>query len=526
MQVEAFLEQTADRLPDKVALICQGARFTYRQIAAQSRRLAITLRARGLRRGDRVAIFLDSSVEAVVAVFGALMADAVFVMIHAATKPDKLAFLLNDCRAAALIAHGRFGHLGAQAAALPPTLRQVIWVGAGAAPSGASSTLAMRWEEAIAPSLEGAAFTKEAIDIDLATIIYTSGSTGFPKGVMMTHLSVVTAATSITQYLENVEDDIILNSLPLSFDYGLYQVLMAFKVGATLVLEKSFTYPQLILERLGSEHVTGFPLVPTMLAMLIKTQNFSGAHFPHLRYFTNTAAALPPAHIAGLRERFPGTRIYSMYGLTECKRVAYLPPDQIDRRPTSVGKAIPNTEVYIVNAAGGRARVGEIGELVVRGAHVMCGYWERPEETARALRSGPLPGERVLHTGDLFKMDDEGFLYFVGRKDDIIKTRGEKVSPKEVEAVLYRMPEVLEAAVLGVPDAVLGEAIRAVIVPVAGATLTAQTVLRHCAQHLEDFMVPKSVEFRTALPKTTTGKIARREIQTGERALSLLESAP
>jgi len=300
---------------------------------------------------------------------------------------------------------------------------------------------------------------------------------------------------------------------------------MAFKIGATVVLEKAFTYPQLILQSLDRERVTGFPLVPTMLAMLVKIPHFSGAHFPHLRYFTNAAAAMPPAHIATLRERFPVARLYSMYGLTECKRVCYLPPDQIDRRPTSVGRAIPNTEAYVVNAAGERAGVGEVGELVVRGAHVMRGYWERPEETEQALRLGPLSGERLLHTGDLFKTDDEGFLYFVARQDDIIKTRGEKVSPKDVEAVLYRMPEVLEAAVVGVSDDVLGEAIRAVIVPVPGVSLTAQAVLRHCARHLEDFMMPKFVEFRKELPKTATGKILRREIQMEAASPSLLETA-
>jgi len=513
VQVDAFLEQTAQRLPEKVALIAGDARLTYREIETQSARLAATLRARGVCRGDRVAIFLDNCAEAVVAVFGVLKADAVFVMIHPTTKPDKLLFLLNDCRVAALITYARLDTQAVQTQA--PSLRQTILVGA----TDAASERQIRWEEAVGPSSQETFFRRAAIDIDLATIIYTSGSTGFPKGVMMTHLNMVTAATSITQYLENVEDDILLNCLPLSFDYGLYQVLMTFKIGATLVLERSFTYPQLLLQQLDRERVTGFPLVPTMLAMLVKMPHFSSAHLPHLRYFTNTAAALPPAHIATLRERFPDARIYSMYGLTECKRVCYLPPDQIDLRPTSVGIAIPNTEAYVVNAAGERADVGEVGELVVRGAHVMRGYWERPEETARALRPAPLPGgtgERVLHTGDLFKTDDAGFLYFVGRRDDIIKTRGEKVSPREVEAALHRMPEVLEAAVFGVPDDLLGEAIRAVIVPVPGVSLTAQAVLRHCARHLEDFMIPKIVEFRTELPKTATGKIARREIARQE----------
>jgi acyl-CoA synthetase (AMP-forming)/AMP-acid ligase II len=353
---------------------------------------------------------------------------------------------------------------------------------------------------------------KRCIDIDLAALIYTSGSTGNPKGVMMTHLNMVTAARSITQYLENTHDDIILSALPLSFDYGLYQILMGFLAGATVILEPSFAYPQVILERLSLENVTGFPLVPTMAAILLQMKGLSPGRFPRLRYITNTAAALPPSHIERLRGLFPATRIYSMYGLTECKRVSYLPPDQLAIRPSSVGKAIPNTEVYIVDERGGRVGSGTVGELVVRGAHVMKGYWEKPEETDRVLKPGPLPGEKVLYTGDLFRMDGEGYLYFVGRKDDIIKTRGEKVSPKEVEAVLYTLPEVKEAAVVGVEDPILGQAIKAVLVLADGAALSERDVMRHCAARLEDFMVPKSVEFRSSLPKTTTGKISKREL--------------
>jgi acyl-CoA synthetase (AMP-forming)/AMP-acid ligase II len=202
-----------------------------------------------------------------------------------------------------------------------------------------------------------------------------------------------------------------------------------------------------------------------------------------------------------------------MYGLTECKRVSYLPPEELDRRPTSVGIPIPNTEVWIVDEDGRRALPGAIGELVVRGSHVMRGYWEAPEETARALRPGPLPGEQVLYTGDLFRMDDEGFLYFVGRKDDIIKSRGEKVSPREVENVLHALEGISEASVLGVPDEILGEEIIAFVVVSAGAKLTEQDVLAHCAHHLEDYMVPRRVEFCSALPKTPSGKISKAQIR-------------
>jgi long-chain acyl-CoA synthetase len=330
---------------------------------------------------------------------------------------------------------------------------------------------------------------------------------------MMTHQNVIAAATSITTYLENTADDVTLNVLPISFDYGLYQVLMAAKVGAMLILEKSFIFSHAVFETIAAERVTGFPIVPTIAALILQMKDLAPGAYPHLRYITNTAAALPPAHIARLQELFPETLIFSMYGLTECKRCTWLPPAQLKRRPGSVGIAIPGTEAYVVGEGGRRAAPNEVGELVIRGAHVMKGYWEDEAATKRALKPGPFPWERVLHTGDLFRTDEEGFLYFVGRKDDIIKTRGEKVSPKEVENVLYALAGVREAAVVGVPDPVLGSTVKAVLALAPGVALSEQDVIRHCARHLEDFMVPRLVEFRDALPKTDSGKIRRSEVQ-------------
>jgi len=298
--------------------------------------------------------------------------------------------------------------------------------------------------------------------------------------------------------------------LPLAFDYGLYQALMCAKVGATLVLERSFTYPAVVLEKLKSERATGFPLVPTLAAMLLQMKHIAPGMFPHLRYITNTAAALPAAHIRRLRELFPGARLYSMYGVTECKRCTYLPPEQLEVRPESVGIAIPGTEAYVVRENGERAAPGEVGELVIRGAHVMKGYWGDEAATARALRPGPYAWEKVLHTGDLFRADEDGYLYFVSRKDDIIKTRGEKVSPKEVENVIYEIAGVREVAVIGVPDPILGQAVKAIVAADDG--LSERDIIRHCSARLEEFMVPKQVEFRSQLPKSENGKIARKEL--------------
>jgi len=512
VQVEDFVELSARRFPEKTALVCGVQRLSYREIAEHSNRLAHGLIAAGIRRGDRVAVYLDNSVEAVLSVFGILKAGAVFMMVNPTTKVEKLTYVLNNSRARALITQHQKARDIQSWWSHAPHLDTVLIVGnEGATPEGGQRRT-VSWSKLMAEHGRATQTPpRQTIDIDLAALIYTSGSTGNPKGVVLTHLNMVAAATSITTYLENTPDDIILNVLPLSFDYGLYQVLMAFKIGGTVVLERSFTYHHAILEKLMEERVTGFPIVPTISAILLQ-MDLTKYRFPSLRYITNTGATLPTQHIAKLRQLFPHTRVYSMFGLTECKRVSYLPPEQVDARPTSVGKAMPNVEAYIVNEQGQRLPPGEVGELVVRGSNVMKGYWELPEETARMLRPGPVPEERVLHTGDLFRMDEEGYLYWVGRKDDIIKSRGEKISPKEVENVLYGLEGVAMAAVIGVPDEVLGQAIKAFVTLQEGSRLTEKDVLRHCTRHLEEFMVPKLVEIRENMPRTPTGKIDKREL--------------
>jgi amino acid adenylation domain-containing protein len=512
MQVESFLELSARRLPDKTALICGERRLAYRELDEMANRLAHSLMAGGVERGDRVAIQVENSVEAVVSIFAILKAGAVFLVVNPTTKADKLCYILNNCRAKGLLTDGRRFAGGREALADAGCL-STIWLAGGIGKDDAVAGKRLVDLDAVLRDngLPVEAPPKRCIDIDLAALIYTSGSTGRPKGVMLTHLNIVSAATSIITYLENRTEDIILSVLPLSFDYGLYQVLMAFKFGGTVVLERSFTYPYKVLDLMRREKVTGFPIVPTMAAVLLQ-MDFSAFPSPALRYLTNTAAALPTGHIRRLRDLFGSAKLYSMYGLTECKRVSYLPPEQLDIRPTSIGRGMPNEEVYIVDDEGARVPPQVVGELVVRGANVMKGYWELPEETDKMLKPGPLPGEKVLYTGDLFRSDEDGYLYFVGRKDDIIKTRGEKVSPREVEDVLHTLPEVAEAAVIGVPDAVLGQAIRAVLSLREGARLAENDVLSYCATRLEDFMVPKSVVFVGSLPKTGSGKVSKREI--------------
>jgi len=554
--VQDFLENSASRLPDKIALICEGQRLTYSEIDQMANRLANALIDHGIQRGDRVAIYLPNSIATVVTIFATLKAGGVFVVINSTTKRDKLASILNNCRAKAVVTGGR-NHALLQAItssvqagviasseatpdviarneaipadaiasskAIPDgvaphlmlcVLTEAVSAGGavGSRPSETGSSASDKIEtllfNEIQQSYPADRPRRVNIDLDLACLIYTSGSTGEPKGVMSDHSNVVFAATSITEYLQNIEDDIVIDVLPLSFDYGLYQLLMVFKFGGTLVLERSFAYPAAVLQRMQEERVTGFPGVPTIFSMILQI-DLTLYDLSALRYISNTAAALPSSHIQRLREKFAGVTLFSMYGLTETKRTLYLPPEYLDSKSDSVGIPIPGTEVWVEDEAGRRLPPGEVGELVARGRHVMRGYWEDPLTTAMRFRPGPIPGERLCYTGDLFRMDEDGFLYFVGRKDDIIKTRGEKVAPKEVENVLYRMEGISEAAVVGISDPVLGQAIKAVVV-VRDPNIRPVDILAHCRANLEDFMTPKWVEIVSELPKTPSGKIDKK----------------
>jgi amino acid adenylation domain-containing protein len=509
MRYEQYRADSARRRGDHPALVCAGQRLDYRWLHQAAGCFARALVGRaGIGDGERCVLFLDNRPEVAVGVFGTLAAGAVFSVVNPATKADKLGYVLADCQASVLVTQASLLPAARAAAAGVPSIRCIVVVDA----DGPLQPRELAWPA----FLDGAGAGWPAlagIDLDLAMLVYTSGSTGRPKGVMMTHRNLVHAAGSIGQYLRSSADDVVLSVLPLAFDYGLYQLLMTVRLGATLVLEKSFAFPNKVLPLLASERVTGLPLVPTMAAMILGLRRFDPAWAASVRYLTNTAAALPPAHIARLRALFPHARLYSMYGVTESKRCTWLPPEQLDHRPDSVGIAIPDTQAWVADAEGRPAPPGTVGELVVRGGHVMQGYWNDPEASARVLRPGRYPWERVLHTGDLFRMDAEGYFYFVARKDDIIKSRGEKVSPTEVENVLYALAGIREAAVVGVPDPVQGMALKAIVALAPGTGLDARAIVGHCVAHLEDVMVPRLVEIRDELPKTATGKIRRAALQ-------------
>ena len=508
--LQSLLEQSAARRPEHQALVCAGKRLTYREIDEEANRIASSLAHLGVERGDRVVIYADNTVETVVSIWAALKADAVFVVVNPQTRADKLAYILNDCRATVMISDGHLANVFPEAARKSAHLKALIVAGKYDAAALHDLPRVVSWETARSEG-QPARLATRAIGNDLAAIVYTSGSTGDPKGVMLTHGNMLFASWSISTYLGMVEDEVVINVLPMAFDYGLYQMLLTFRVGGRLVLERSFTFPAQILKRVGEERVTGFPIVPTMSAMMAELKSVKDFDFSSVRYVTNTAAALPVTHITMLRDIFPGARVFSMYGLTECKRCTYLPPEELDRRPTSVGIAIPGTELWIVDENGQKAGPGVVGQLVIRGPSVMKGYWEKPEQTDKRLKPGPIPNEMVLYTGDFCRLDEDGFLYFVSRMDDIIKSRGEKVSPKEVENHIYAIEGVKECAVIGVPDTLLGQAVKAFVVMKEGedGRYTDRDLIKRLSAMMEGFMVPKYVEFVAELPKTTTGKIKK-----------------
>jgi long-chain acyl-CoA synthetase len=491
---------------EQEAIAVDGTRISYGELLGSSLRVADAFQQLGMQRGDRVVVFTDNSLPGILSIFGTLLAGGVFVVVNPQTKADKLAYILNDSEAALLVTEGSIARVAAQAKAEAPLLKATI---CASRPDGVGEMAP--FEELVSGGVPSPR-DGGAIPVDLAALIYTSGSTGLPKGVMMTHQSMLFTAGSVAEYLRLSSEHRILNVLPLAFDYGLYQLLMSVHVRATLVLERSFVYPAQVLKRLEEEQASVFPGVPTVFATLVSMHERNALRFPSVERVTNTAAALPPSFHDRLREIFPNALVFRMYGLTECKRVSYLEPELLGAKPTSVGKAIPGTETMVLDDEKRPVAPGETGVLYVRGPHVMAGYWRQPELTAEMLEEGPTTGERMLCTHDRFTVDEEGFLYFVGRSDDIIKTRGEKVSPVEVENVLYSLDGVREAAVVGVSDKVLGEAIRAYVVVEDGVALTERDVISACRERLESFMVPTQVVFIEELPKTATGKIRKQSL--------------
>ncbi|TQK05245.1 acyl-CoA ligase (AMP-forming) (exosortase A-associated) [Herbaspirillum sp. SJZ107] len=512
--IHDFIFTAARRTPAAQALVHGNLRLDYAALADHVRRAAQVFLGAGLQRGERVAVYLEKRIENVAAMFGASLAGAVFVPVNPLLKPEQVAHILADCNVRVLLTSGeRLAQLAPQLAACPD-LRLVLLTGTpDLAAAGAHTTLALRaWDAALHEAGTDLA-PHRRIDGDVAAILYTSGSTGKPKGVVLSHRNMVTGARSVASYLELVPSDRLLAVLPLSFDYGLSQLTCAFLSGASAVL-LNHLFARDVVDAVAAHGITGLAAVPPLwnqLARLDWPQECT------LRYLTNSGGAMPGATLAVLRAALPHAQVFLMYGLTEAFRSTYLPPAEIDRRPGSMGRAIPNAEIMVVRPDGSPCDTDEPGELVHRGALVSLGYWNDPAKTAERFR--PAPGqdpalpltEIAVWSGDTVRRDGDGYLYYIGRADDLIKVSGYRVSPTELEEALYGLGTVDEAVAFGVPHPELGQAIVLLASAAGPDAPTPELLRRACQRRLPAWMVPSHVEVRSEpFPRNPNGKIDRK----------------
>jgi acyl-CoA ligase (AMP-forming) (exosortase A-associated) len=513
IQLHDLVAAAAIRRGDSPALTYRDSTLSYGQLWRQVAGVAAGLRRVGLRRRERVAVYLDKRIEAVTAMFGASAAGGVFVPINPLLRPRQVGYILADCDVRILVTTPERFDLLRDDLDECKSVQLVVLLGSAAVPRTAHYDL-VTWDELTAGT-EPAATTEPAggIDLDMAAIFYTSGSTGKPKGVVLSHRNLVTGAQSVSRYLDNVGEDVILAALPLSFDAGFSQLTTGFCAGAHVVL-MNYLLPGDVVRLCEKHVVTGLTCVPPLWIQLAE-QTWPAQAAQTLRYFANTGGRMPKATLEKLRGIFPDARPFLMYGLTEAFRSTYLDPAEVDRRPDSIGKAIPNAEILVVRPDGSLCDPGEEGELVHRGALVAMGYWNDPERTAERFRPAPgrEPGlcmdEIAVWSGDAVVRDEDGFLYFLGRKDEMIKTSGYRVSPTEIEEVVYDTGLVRDAVALGVDDPLIGQHIVLVVSPAAGTGLDAAALLRQLKAVLPLYMVPKEIVVRPEVPRSPNGKFDR-----------------
>ena len=511
--VHELIDPRAQQTPAAVALREGIHEASYGMLASDIAQAASLFLGLGLDRRDRVAVYMDKRIDTVVAMFGAAAAGGVFVPVNPLLKPEQVAHILKDCNVRILVTTSERLELLRPVLAGCHDLRYVALISAQTMPQLDGLSCVNWTERATAPQRT----SHRVINSDMAAILYTSGSTGKPKGVVLSHRNLVAGAESVSQYLENRPGDRILSVLPLSFDYGLSQLTTAFRVGACAVL-MNYLFPRDVIRAVEREKITGLAAVPPLWVQLAQLEWPAGID-EHLRYITNSGGAMPTSTLAALRAKSPKTKPYLMYGLTEAFRSTYLPPDEVDRRPDSMGKAIPNAEIMVVREDGTPCAPGEPGELVHRGVHVALGYWNDPEKTAERYKHAPgqpagLPiPEMAVWSGDTVKMDDEGFLYFIGRRDEMIKTSGYRVSPTEVEEVIYATELITEVAAIGVAHPVLGQAVVLVIYMADKNESASEKLLAECKRQLPAFMVPAQIICRDEpLPRNPNGKIDRKKL--------------
>jgi len=513
-QIHEFIRASADSTPDSEALIYKKKRLTYATLVNEVQQVANALVEIGLARSERLAVYLEKRIEAVESLFAATVAGGVFVPVNPLLKAAQVAYILADCNVKILVTSAERLKLLVNVLPSCHDLHTILVVGSTNQVLPVIAGInTVYWEQ-----FHSAYQIKQIgsrTDADMAAILYTSGSTGKPKGVVLSHRNLIAGAKSVAEYLENTPKDRILSVLPLSFDYGLSQLTTAFYVGATNVLMNYF-FPRDIVRAVESESITGLAAVPPLWIQLAQ---LTWENVSSLRYITNSGGAMPNTTLGLLQNTLPDTRIYLMYGLTEAFRSTFLPPEEIDKRPDSMGHAIPNAEVLVLRADGSECAVGEAGELVHRGPLVSMGYWNNAEKTAKCFKpilgreSGLTIPELAVWSGDTVKKDEAGFLYFIGRRDEMIKTSGYRVSPSEIEEVIYATEYVEVAVAIGVPHHSLGQAIVIVTTLRENTQIDAEVLLAECKNKLPAFMVPHLIDIRqTDLPRNPNGKIDRKSL--------------
>ncbi len=511
---------SANSSPGTIALSHGGNLISYGELLDEVTRFSSGLMHLGIQRGERVAIYLEKRFETVIASFGATAAGGVFVPLNPLLKAEQVGYILRDCNVRVLVTSPERLALLQETLPACRDLRHVVVLDSAEPLPTIDGLNLCRWRDLLAaPAMPG----HRVIDTDVVGILYTSGSTGKPKGVVLSHRNMVAGAKSVASYLENRADDTLLAALPLSFDAGFSQLTTAFHVGARVVL-LNYLLPRDVLKAIEREKVTGLTAVPPLYIQLTQL-NWPESITEHLRYFANTGGRMPRETLDALRRHLPKTKPYLMYGLTEAFRSTFLPPEEVDRRPDSIGKAIPNAEILVLREDGSPCAPDEPGELVHRGALVGMGYWNDPEKTAERYKPLPVnsPGreaglvlpEIAVFSGDTVRMDDEGFLYFIGRRDEMMKTSGYRVSPTEVEEILYATKMVGECVAFGVDDDRLGQAIQVIVTPSVGSALDTGALLVECRARMPAYMVPAGIEVRSGpLPRNPNGKIDRKTLAT------------
>ncbi len=508
-----LLRNSLEKDPGKTAVVEGSTEHSYEELAGSSSALCEALLESGVSKGDRVGVYMEKSWESVVAMLAASQAGAAFVNINPLLKPPQVKYITEDCDVNVLVADAP------KLASLEAGLAKTAFYKGDTPPETGAAEDLLSLDKVFGQG-DGSWIEKPVLEKDLGSILYTSGSTGLPKGVAFSQRNLVVGAQIVSTYVENTKDDRILSALPFSFDYGLNQLTSSLRVGATLILQNS-RLPGDLLKGLRRHEATGLAGVPPLWSLLLRNaKSLEEEPLEHLRYITNSGGRIPTANLDELRRLLVHTKIYLMYGLTEAFRSTYLPPEEIDRGADGcIGKPIPNTEIYVVGKNGEECAPGEIGELVHRGPTVAMGYWGKEEATHKAYRPDPFAPEElinkemVVHSGDLVWRDDDGFLYFVGREDNMIKSQGYRMSPEEIEGLLIGSGLVREACAFGVEDPDVGQQVMAVVSLKDGDEEALEPIRQHCVQNGPPYMVPKQIYVQDDLPKTGSGKIDRKAIQ-------------